>query len=164
MLLEWATASEHNNKGFFIEHSADGRNWKEVGFVNSKGVSGNSDTRIDYRFVDQSPLAGTNFYRLKQVDFEGTLVYSSIRTVRFGQETGMMVAPNPTQDVIRIQGLPAGNNQILVINSIGQVMQNLQIQNTAEHTLNLKGYTAGFYYISVRNENGTSQHFKVVKE
>jgi hypothetical protein len=70
--LTWSTASEVNNYGFYIQRSAS----PASGFADLPGGfvagSGTSLTTKKYAWVDQNPLAGTNYYRLKQVDLDGS--------------------------------------------------------------------------------------------
>lgn len=77
--LEWTTATEINNDFFQIERSADGRNFKPLSLIPGFG---NSTTRQTYEFLDQAPLAGINYYRLTQVDFDGTETKSEIISAR----------------------------------------------------------------------------------
>ncbi|HZW40584.1 MAG TPA: M28 family peptidase, partial [Ignavibacteriaceae bacterium] len=67
--LNWITASELNNKGFEVERSKDKTNWTSLSFIPGNGTS----TSLNYySFVDKSPLSGKYYYRLKQIDFDGT--------------------------------------------------------------------------------------------
>jgi hypothetical protein len=68
MHLEWITSSEINNNYFIIERSSDGVNFEDIGKVSG---SGNSNTTLKYDFYDLHPFAGDNYYRLKQVDYDG---------------------------------------------------------------------------------------------
>ena len=79
--LNWITATELNNSGFDIEKSIDNSTWNKIGFVDGNGTS----TEIhNYSFADQTPFVGTSYYRLKQIDFDGTTEYSNIIEVTFG--------------------------------------------------------------------------------
>jgi Secretion system C-terminal sorting domain len=76
ILLSWETATENNNYGFEIEKSFDQVSWDKIGFV--KG-NGNSTENISYLFTDTDiDFSSTYFYRLKQIDFNGTFVYSNV--------------------------------------------------------------------------------------
>ena len=66
--LIWSTASEHNSDYFQIERSIDGVEWKTIG---TKTASGNSNTKIDYSFIDSFDDFVINYYRLVQVDYDG---------------------------------------------------------------------------------------------
>src|SRR5690606_7492371 len=67
--LDWTTASEENNDYFAIEYSADGRHFDELGMVRG---AGSTTTSQHYSFIHHHPVAGSNYYRLRQVDFDGT--------------------------------------------------------------------------------------------
>jgi hypothetical protein len=83
----WVTASEVNNDYFTVERSTDAQNWEQVGTVQG---AGNSTTTLNYTFIDQAPLSGLSYYRLKQTDFDGTATYSHIEAVMIstGNEGG----------------------------------------------------------------------------
>jgi hypothetical protein len=70
--LTWATATELNNQGFYIERKSSGTDWGNVGFVEGSGTS--TETRF-YSFTDKNIMSGTYSYRLKQVNFDGTFRY-----------------------------------------------------------------------------------------
>jgi len=73
VVLNWETASEINNDYFQIERSVNGSAWENIGFVEGEGTT-TSTTR--YEFVDENPLTGISYYRLKQVDFDDKFEYS----------------------------------------------------------------------------------------
>ncbi len=81
--LDWVTAEETDNAGFIVERSPDGQSWVAL-----------STRALVYDFVDERPLTGTSFYRIRQTDFDGTVSYSEVRQVSF---TGPAVTayPNP---------------------------------------------------------------------
>lgn len=73
--LQWKTASETNNRGFEIEKSTDRSNWFTSGFI---AGNGNSTELHEYGWTDRHPEYGKNYYRLKQIDYNGMYEYSSI--------------------------------------------------------------------------------------
>ena len=96
--LFWSTASELNNRGFEIERSVnDNNNFVTVGFVDGKG----SSSEINYySFLDNPQLSGANqiYYRLKQIDFDGTFSYSDVISVNFDVPAEFVLSqnyPNP---------------------------------------------------------------------
>ncbi|MEZ4772571.1 MAG: T9SS type A sorting domain-containing protein [Bacteroidia bacterium] len=101
VLLEWQTASELNNEGFAVEHSTDVSNWDYLGFVEGQGTSMEAH---DYQFIHGNPTYGENYYRLRQVDFDGKFEYSDIRSVEFGGlEHQIKVFPNPAKTHFNVQ-------------------------------------------------------------
>jgi hypothetical protein len=91
--LDWATATEKNNDYFAIERSSDGRNFREIGRVEGNG---NNSDRLNYSFTENNP-SGTLFYRLKQVDFDGSFEYSEVRRVQVSlpKVVDATIFPNP---------------------------------------------------------------------
>ena len=75
--LSWSTAAEENNRGFYVERSQDAEIWEELGFVEGAGTT---EEIRDYSFiVDRTPSIGYNYYRIRQVDYNGDTDYSVIR-------------------------------------------------------------------------------------
>ncbi len=109
VLLTWQTASEQNSKGFEIERSEDGLLWNTIGHVASKAMNGNSSSVLHYDFADNSPLQGRNFYRLKQLDFDGRFDFSKVLWIQMDAVSRIRLYPNPTSGIINISGLKQGS-------------------------------------------------------
>lgn len=99
-LLNWTTASERNNQGFEIQHSSNGFKWDRIGFV---AGAGNSNQIIDYEFKHQNPPAGTNYYRLNQIDFDGNFSFSKVKAMKINLAVNLSVYPNPISDKLHIK-------------------------------------------------------------
>jgi hypothetical protein len=78
VLLNWKTATEANSSHFEIERSINGYQFEKIGTVRA---AGNSNTITSYDFTDRLPVKGMNYYRLKQVDLDGSFLYSETRKV-----------------------------------------------------------------------------------
>jgi hypothetical protein len=101
--LRWSTASETNNAGFDVERSTDGETFTAIGF--EPGV-GTTEEAQSYRFVDREvPFATTLFYRLRQVDTDGTFEYSPVVEVEVTPSAVALlpVAPNPVSTSARLR-------------------------------------------------------------
>lgn len=99
--LAWSTASETNNAHFVVERGADGRTFSEIGRVAGAGTV--RETR-EYTFIDEQPLPGANYYRLRQVDFDGQFSFSPVRRVMAGLAAGaFLLYPSPASDFLQIQ-------------------------------------------------------------
>jgi len=101
-LIQWETASERNNDFFNVERSTNSRDWETIARIEG---SGDSDQVVNYQFLDDKPLPGRVFYRLKQVDFDGAFEYSYIISVTTGaipQFHVLSIYPNPTSDNIKL--------------------------------------------------------------
>jgi hypothetical protein len=91
--LRWKTASEKNNDYFIIEKSSDGQTFEAMTKVISQGIS--SDV-LNYETLDNAPVAGMNYYRLKSVDKGGQVATSKVVSVAFVEKIKLTVYPNPT--------------------------------------------------------------------
>ncbi|MBK9336802.1 MAG: hypothetical protein IPM98_09515 [Lewinellaceae bacterium] len=99
-LLSWSTASETSNAYFAIERSADGHHFTEIGQVAGAGTT--RETR-HYTFRDEQPLRGINYYRLRQMDQDGSFAYSPVRFVEFRSNTPVRIFPSPVREVLQVQ-------------------------------------------------------------
>lgn len=118
--LSWETFSETNNRGFEIEHSIDGINWSVIGFLEGQGNSAGANS---YTYLHKPLQADVNYYRLKQIDFNGSYKLSEIIAVQTKEPLkNVLVYPNPTPKNFTIQVASPNKARIgLVIrNQLGQ--------------------------------------------
>jgi len=97
--LLWATATETQNAYFAVERSADGVHFDEITQVPG---AGNSAVTKNYAYTDHSPLNGPNYYRLRQVDFDGAYSFSPVRRVVFGEANGVRLQPVPATETLQV--------------------------------------------------------------
>jgi hypothetical protein len=97
--VKWITTREMNSATYIVERSANGQQFAAVGSV---PAAGQSDRTITYQFTDAKPLAGNNFYRLKQVDQDGKTTLSKIAWVAFDANSHFTFGPNPAHDHMTI--------------------------------------------------------------
>jgi hypothetical protein len=100
--LDWSTVTEQNNKQFDIEASRDGTLFLTIGTVPGKG---NSSTLVSYSFNDKTFFKpGKNYYRLKQVDFDGNYKFSAVVVVNVDatQQSIISIHPNPASNMITL--------------------------------------------------------------
>lgn len=90
--LEWHTASEVDNQGFEVEHSTNGTHFANIGWVEGHGTTTEPH---EYEFVHNQPVLGWNYYRLKQIDFDGGYEYSRLIPVFADDLPGVEIYPNP---------------------------------------------------------------------
>ncbi|MFT5166561.1 MAG: hypothetical protein ACI8P3_001793 [Saprospiraceae bacterium] len=98
--LKWETASELNNEGFQLERSIDGEKWDNIAFISGRGTT--TELQI-YKHIDANPLNGVNYYRLKQMDFDGQFEYSSIVSVKVERDNNnFSLFPNPAHGAVTL--------------------------------------------------------------
>jgi len=174
ILLNWITSTETNNMGFEIERRSltpnpsqkegalDSFNWIKIGFINGNGTT---TEKSIYSFVDGNPASGKSFYRLKQIDFDGSFkIYSSIE-VDFGTITEYSLAqnyPNPFNPSTEINfSLEKSGNTILkVYNILGSEVATILdgFMEAGRHSVkfNAKDLTSGVYFYTIKAANFTS--------
>lgn len=154
-LLAWATTEETNSDRFEIERSADGKKWGRIGSVASMGES---KVLVNYTYVDNTPLAGENLYRLKMIDKDQTFAYSHIRNLSFGDEAGIAPYPNPAVDKILIRDHKLVK-QLDVVNMGGvKVIQNQQPSSTG---IDVTKLPRGIYIVTLTLFDGTISTHKI---
>ena len=160
-LTQWTTVTETNNKGFDIERSADGITWSSIGWVSSKASHGNSNQKLDYSYIDQAPLNGMNYYRLKQTDLDGQNAYSVIRRLSFGNNNTISIHPNPAKDYIVIDGLE-GDETIKIYNATGRIVKEVKTMLSSV-IIRLDALSEGLYQVAIIGRNGNTISRKVMK-
>ncbi len=160
--LSWSTASEQNNRGFELQRSADGQSFSSMTFVQSKATNGNSSTALSYQFNDEKPFSGNNYYRLKQVDFDGKSTYSNIvliKGIRSTSITMSAVYPNPVKETLKVVlSAPGDNNVDLIVTDIaGKILMQKPatvISGDNVLSINVRQLPSGSYMIKAICANG----------
>ncbi len=102
-IINWSTASEFNNDYFNIERSSDGMNFLSIAKI--KG-SGTTHTTSNYVFVDEDPLAGVSYYRLRQTDYDGKAEKFEEAAIECGENADdFFIYPNPNNGDVYINGV-----------------------------------------------------------
>jgi len=152
-LLSWETTFELNNDRFEIEKSVDGVSFNNIGQV--KGAGNSQDTK-QYNFFDALPQAGTNYYRLKQIDFDGQFVYSEMKEITFnyGQDNfSFSVYPNPASEYIKVATpINAEQMEVRLVGPTGKLVMAKYLKD-GETDLQVADLPAGVYYLTVLSEN-----------
>ncbi|QHL88609.1 DUF11 domain-containing protein [Nibribacter ruber] len=150
--LTWTTATEINNEKFLVERSTNGKTFQTVGEV--KGAGNSSQVR-NYGFLDTNSPAGTIYYRLKQVDFDGKFEHSKVISVKTKTEATKAVKlnayPNPTTGVVNLD-LSSLNNStvtILVYSMDGRLVKTTQVQGGGNQQVDLGSLAVGTYLLKV---------------
>ncbi len=171
VLLNWITATETNNDYFTVERSNDGVNFKTL--FTKRGAGSSTTTRF-YEMVDENPLEGQSYYRLKQTDYDGKYTYSKLQAVKIGKnpsESDLVInsiSPNPFQSDLQISYSvkSKGNVQISLLSSEGKLIESKKISvEEGSGTYNFEKtefLKPGTYFIVVE-QNGQRQTRKIIK-
>lgn len=169
--LSWITYSEQKNKGFELQRSADGTSFTSVGFVTSKAPGGTSSTNVTYNFNDVKILRGNNYYRLKQLDFDGKATYSKVVVLKGSTKGGLSVVyPNPTKNEVNMILTSRSDDKatVYITNVSGKVVfKTTKSIATGDNKINVNvsGFAAGVYTVkAVYASNNISAISKFVKQ
>lgn len=148
--LNWSTASELNNLGFKVERRLEHEDWTKIGFVDGQG---NTSDITSYDFMDRDPKTGNHYYRLRQIDHDGTFEFSDIRVVDIPHaELEWSVYPNPARDVATIQ-IPGEAEQLYlkVMDISGRtVFEQIMASKKTLQRIEIQDWPSGTYLVQLR--------------
>jgi hypothetical protein len=171
VIMAWTTVTEKNNMGFEIQRSSDKVSYSKIGFMNGNGTT----TEIKrYSFTDNNVVTAKNYYRLKQMDYDGSYKYSPIVEAEIGTISSYSLDqnyPNPFNPSTQIQYslLTNSNVKVTIYNSLGENVKELanEIQQSGIHVMNFNagGLSSGVYLYSIQaNSVDGSQSFRATKK
>lgn len=154
--IAWTTTSEKNNDYFVVERSRTAQDWEVVATVKGAATTNNMSK---YSAVDELPLPGLSYYRLKQVDFDGTTTYSRMVPVNMGEFMISNVWPNPVSDVLTITAdLPLADAEYEITDMHGRTRKGYQKVNmTKTGTIPVGHLETGIYILNIRTKTGHAQ-------
>ncbi len=103
--LRWTTSSESNNRGFEVQRSTDGINYTTLGFVNTLALGGNSTSQLNYTYTDNNVTGSRQYYRLRQVNFDGNSKLSNIVLIKGDKPVSLTIDglfPNPANSLVNV--------------------------------------------------------------
>jgi hypothetical protein len=132
--LTWKTASEENNMGFEIQRSFDAANFENIGFVYSK-ENGNSRSELAYDYNDGQLIKSTQYYRLRQVDFDGAESFSNVVAISTGLEeansaVAIQLYPNPVVEELNLEfgEIPKNKLRLQFFSIKGELLKELSYE------------------------------------
>jgi hypothetical protein len=150
--LSWQTATESNNRGFYVQRNMGNGIWEGVDFIVSKALDGNSSTGLSYSFVDANTNKGVTQYRLRQLDRDGKGKYTDIRSVRgLSQLNKTILYPNPSNDgnINLVFDNASGSKNILVSDMTGRIIK--QFKGITSSSMQIENLMTGLYNIRITN-------------
>lgn len=159
--VDWTTVSEKNNDYFTVERSRNGVDWEVLSTIEG---AGNSSSLNTYNVNDYNPLSGNSYYRLKQTDFNGDFEYFDIVSVQLEEsdKSKIDIYPNPTQNLITVEGDSYELESITISNALGQSVDQyikLSVVDKSKIVIDLSQLQDGVYILKTRNTS-----HKILKE
>jgi hypothetical protein len=145
-------------------------NFNQVGIV--KGA-GNSSIKLDYSFIHEQPsITATNYYRIKQVDFDGKFSYSNIASLNVesgiaitGETQNLVVFPVPAQQEITVQGIISERFNFSIQSAFGtEVLSGNGYSTEGTSTIDISKLQSGVYILMISSQEGLIQKVKIIKE
>jgi hypothetical protein len=156
--LTWNVAGERDVQSYLIERSTNGNNFTKLGEV----AASNSTA---YSFVDNQPVNGLAFYRIKETDADGKFKYSTIVRLNLDKNIVLKAYPSPAKDQVTIEH-PVSNKGILSITTTdGRVVKQMDTKPGLNQTvINISNLKAGLYVVRFLNENRQTETVKLIKQ
>lgn len=156
--LSWVTSRELNNAGFYVERSLDGLSYEVLGYVEGRGTRSSESS---YVYTDASPRA-VNYYRLKQVDHDGSIAYSGVREVRFDESRELSIYPSLTRGEINVSN-GCTECELNVYDYLGKLVKH-QGLSAGRTSVNMDTLPAGSYRVQIVGRSGQIRlNEKIVK-
>lgn len=154
--IYWRTTLEEDASHFEVQNSENGRKWNVLGQVKAVG---NRQSEQEYYFSDNVPRRGTQYYRLKMVDLDGSFMYGPVRSIIPIAVESIIAYPNPVSDRLGID-----TEKALAYLKLSDITGRTLIeQKNPERYLNLSTYPQGIYLLTVETTDGRHQVLKVFK-
>lgn len=169
--VEWSTLSQRDNDYFTIERSSDGNNFESIGEV--KGT-GNSNEVLSYDFIDNEPVQGLSYYRLRQTDFNGeTETFNAVAVkyiVEIEKVTIEKAWPNPFKNDFKVQYTMGTDAEITIslANSNGMQVFSDDVQSyTGENEykfVSSSDLVPGVYFLNIIHDGEVQATIKLLKQ
>jgi len=145
ILVEWSVSNQINNDKFVIEYSIDGILFNPIGEINGDK---NELSEKKYSFWDKNKSNTDNYYRIKQIDFNGIYEYSNIAFVKLNDKN-ISIYPNPSTGLINLSSTNKDN--ILIYNSLGTLIKNVTV-NKGNNIIDLTNQKDGVFFLKTKTK------------
>jgi hypothetical protein len=158
--LTWVTSEEVNNRYYAIEKSTDARSWKEIAIVLGAGTT---TLTSSYNYTDKNVTDAVVYYRIRQTDMNGSIHYSSIRTVRNENQSACNIYASSRQTItVDLNSDVKENVTVQVVNMNGQIIKRQNFNQASYRlTLNMPNLTTGVYAVQVSDGSGWKEVKKI---
>lgn len=157
--LHWSTASEQNSSQFLVQRSADLLDWNVVATVPAAGTS---NSVLDYQAYDPTPRTSVIYYRLEQVDQDGSVHHSAVVSLSPDASSEVVLWPNPVSDLLHITTSADPLLSARVLDIQGRTVMTYYGANGYRTSLDLHAMHPGTYLVHLETAGGVTQHRVIV--
>lgn len=157
--LHWSTATEHNSDHFGVERSLDMLHWEAFARV---PAAGESQRTLTYEAMDDEGPSNITYYRLVQVDLDGTTTYSAAISLLPKSSREIHIWPNPAKDLMHIALPDADLHAVTILDMQGRVVHARKPASGTSIALDMSAHVPGTYLVILESDHGTTQHRIVV--
>ena len=155
--IEWTTLSETNNKGFDLEKSSNGYEWKKLAHLEGMG---NSTDRHTYTYEDEIPFSNENYYRLKQIDNDGSFEYSNMIMINNKIIDEFQIKTHVKDGILSLFIGDYDNEMnlfFIIVDTKGSILLQENIHH-ANPRIDISFLPSGLYYIVIENNLNNTKH------
>jgi len=149
--LQWRTAGEINSDYFSVERAAENKEWESITKVSA---TNNAEQETAYYYIDENPISGSSYYRLKIVDLDGTIEYSEVEAINISPSS-FSVSPNPAFDRIDLYHFPYASKELQLYDLLGHnytgAISTLS-QHASGSTYDISKLVPGWYILRLGEE------------
>jgi hypothetical protein len=156
-LLEWSTTAETNNDYFEIQRSDDAQAFETIGVREGMG---DTKTLVEYEYTDEKPFNDIVYYRLKQVDFDGTFAFSRIiAVIRKEEQHADYIFPNPTGSTVEVAAEGSDVAEVTIFDNGGRIV----LIEKSPSQIDVSELKKGDYIVQAKTQSGRIIRKKMIK-
>lgn len=157
--LNWKIVENRAHKGYVVEYSHDGTSWEDVGFVNGNGQV---DGEATYSYTMGKVFSGTVYFRVKQLELNGSSNYSSVRKVNLNNSIDLKVWPNPATSMLQIN-IGNQNGRASIMDASGRVVKSVNL-SSGINRIQVNELNRGIYMLSLTTVSGEISTTRFLKQ
>jgi hypothetical protein len=157
--LNWKIMENRPHKGYFLEYSYDGNNWEDIGYVNGNGKL---DGEASYTYTMGKVLSGTVYFRVKQLELNGSANYSTVKKVSLNNTLELKIWPNPATDMIQLN-TGNKNGKASIIDASGRVLKSVTL-GSGINRIAVNDLNRGLYMVTFNSNQGELYQTRFLKQ
>lgn len=164
--IEWVAMPENEQYMYTVQHSVNTIDWSDISTVMGHH---NTTTTNTYKFLDQTPLSGVNFYRIMRTAVTGVQAYSEMKSIEIALSglNAISIYPNPVHNTLFVKNIAKydADVEIDITTANGELIHHVVIAKGAVELKNMgmEDFPAGIYFARIRFENGDVKTVKISK-